>query len=57
MSEEKEREKELEVDGQSFEDEEKVDYFPPPRLVAEASRPKDPRSKAKYNVFSRLLFW
>ena len=30
------------------------DYTP----VAELRRgPKDPRSKAKYNIFSRLLFW
>ena len=25
--------------------------------VAEVHHPKDPRSKAKYNIFSRLLFW
>ena len=53
MSEEKEKEKELEADEESFE--EKVEHVSPP--TAEASRPKDPRSKAKYNVFSRLLFW
>ena len=58
MSEKKEKEieKEVKVDGELFEDEEKESYSSPP-LVAETSRPKDPRSKAKYNVFSRLLFW
>ena len=25
--------------------------------VVEVHRPKDPRSRAKYNVFSRLLLW
>ena len=48
-------EKEREVDGDSFKDEEKADYASPP--VAELRRPKDPRSKAKYNVLSRLLLW
>ena len=43
----------LEVDGESFDEE--VKHVSPP--TADASRPKDPRSKAKYNIFSRLLFW
>ena len=35
------------------EDEEKFEDVP----VVGAHRPKDPRSKAKYNLLSRLLFW
>ena len=50
-------EKEVEVDGELFEDDEEKEAYSSPPLVAETSRPKDPRSKAKYNVFSRLLFW
>ena len=46
-------EEELEIDGEFIEEE--VEHVSLP--MAEASRPKDPRSKAKYNVFSRLLFW
>ena len=52
MSEGKSEEKEKEVDRDSFD--EKAEYVPP---AAEPLRPKDPRSKAKYNIFSRLLLW
>ena len=38
---------------ESSEDEVKVENIP----VVEVHRPKDPRSKVKYNIFSRLLLW
>ena len=31
--------------------------FLAPGVVGRASRPRDPRTKAKYNIFSRLLLW
>lgn len=38
---------------ESSEDEVKFENIP----VVEIHSPKDPRSKAKYNIFSRLLLW
>ena len=39
--------------GKSSENEVKFEDIP----VGEVHHPKDPRSKAKYNIFSRLLLW
>lgn len=41
--------------GSDSEDEVKLEDVPV--TVIEGSRAKDPRSKAKYNLFSRLLLW
>ena len=41
--------------GSDSEDEVKLEDVPV--AVIEGSRAKDPRSKAKYNLFSRLLLW
>ena len=38
---------------ESPEDDMKFEDIP----VVEVHHPKDPRSKAKYNIFSRLLLW
>ena len=33
------------------------EFLAPAGVVGRASRPRDPRTKAKYNIFSRLLLW